>query len=144
MVARFTLDSATEFLFGSDVKSLSAPLPYPPTSTAAQEALKLPVHPADEFAQAFLAAQQASGKRSRFLGVWPLVEFWQDRVQTSMAVVDRFIEPLVRDALRNKGKKTPVSDQKIPDEETLLGHLVQVTDGQSISVSFKTYEVERA
>ncbi|KAF9016963.1 cytochrome P450, partial [Hymenopellis radicata] len=32
VVSRFTLDSATEYLFGKDVESLSAGLPYPPLS----------------------------------------------------------------------------------------------------------------
>lgn len=55
VVSRFTMDSATEFLFGKDVRSLDAPLPYPSTARtpfmeggAAEE-----VHPADRFVRAF-------------------------------------------------------------------------------------------
>ena len=53
---RFTLDTATEFLFGRDVKSLSAELPYPSTHKAHTR----PTHPSDEFAIAFSRAQECT------------------------------------------------------------------------------------
>ena len=45
LISRFTMDASTEFLFGANVDSLGAGIPYPPTSTAAKE--KKPSHPAN-------------------------------------------------------------------------------------------------
>lgn len=92
-------------------------------------AARLPQHPSDRFAQAFLRAQQASGKRSRYLAAWPLFEFWKDEVKDVMAAVDEFIEPLVKDALEKKARSQS-SAEKISDEEIFLEHLVHQTDGR--------------
>src|ERR1700690_1267046 len=61
MVSRFTLDSATDFLFGNNVRSLSAGLPYPDNSplTSSYDLS----HPANVFAQAFDRAQKLSTLR---------------------------------------------------------------------------------
>ena len=60
---RFTMDSASEFLFGSDVQSLSTDLPYPFTVKAV---MNHRVHLSDNFVNAFQKAQVVSAVRSRF------------------------------------------------------------------------------
>ena len=107
LVSRFTLDSASEFLFGQDVRSLSVTLPYPPDSPparspAAHDAL---LHPANKFSREFLEAQIASATRSRYTQAWPLWEFWQDKAALHMRTIDEFIGPLCREALRQKAIK---------------------------------------
>ena len=103
LVARFTLDSATEFLFGQDVRSLSAPLPYPPNTPEA-EADDSAQHPANRFAQAFLEAQEASSLRGRLSNAWPLWEFWESKVDKHVKVMDEFIQPILREALAKIGR----------------------------------------
>jgi hypothetical protein len=126
VIARFTVDSATEFLFGKDLCSLSAGLPYPSTSgrTAAHSDKD---HPANKFAAAFGRAQDLTAKRSLFANAWPLMEFWRDKVAEQVATMDRFIEPLMKEAM---AKKHEGKDTKGDVEDgTLLEHLVNSTDG---------------
>ncbi|KAH9858786.1 cytochrome P450 [Lenzites betulinus] len=130
LVSRFTLDSATEFLFGKDVRSLSAGLPYPPTSDMAR--IQTSKSDADEFALAFLHAQIASAKRGRYQEAWGLTEFWKDKVNTRKAAIDKFINPILKDALREKAERKQDNDSKVSEEDTLLSQLLKVTDDYNI------------
>ncbi|KAI0652994.1 cytochrome P450 monooxygenase pc-3 [Cubamyces menziesii] len=145
VVSRFTMDSATEFLFGKDVRSLDAPLPYPSTArtpfTEGKSAEE--VHPADRFVRAFQDGLEATAIRGRFLQSWPLFEFWGDKVKRYLKAVDEFIDPIVEEALKNKAEK--VGEQgglsgpelgegkdQVRDDETLLEHLVKYTDDHKV------------
>ncbi|OSX65545.1 hypothetical protein POSPLADRAFT_1065282 [Postia placenta MAD-698-R-SB12] len=61
LISRFTMDSATEFLFGTCVESLRSPLPYPhnhfPTPFATQPTSQEALSRADAFSAAFLKSQ---------------------------------------------------------------------------------------
>ncbi|KII93371.1 hypothetical protein PLICRDRAFT_694556 [Plicaturopsis crispa FD-325 SS-3] len=140
-VSRFTLDSATAFLFGHNVNSLSAGLPYPSSSLipSSPDYLNNPAHPANAFAYAFAEAQFIASLRSRRGPAWPLAEFWGDKVKVQMKVVDSFIEPIVKDAISKKraegGAKYGGADAKareVVDGETLLDHLVNYTEDKKI------------
>nr|BED42920.1 cytochrome P450 monooxygenase [Trametes versicolor] len=132
LVSRFTLDSATEFLFGRDVRSLSAGLPYPPDSQLARLQMAKP-EAADEFASAFLSAQTVSAKRGRFQGLWALQEFWTDKVQLRKAAIDKFINPILLDAIQKKNENEKGEDDgKVSEEDTLLSQLLKVTDDYNI------------
>jgi hypothetical protein len=138
-VARFTLDSATEFLFGCDVRSLSAGLPYPdnsPNGKALNE--KMANHPSNVFAEAFRRGQEATAFRSRYGFNWPLKEFWRDKAREHVEVVHKFIDPILSEALRKKKesgdarqerKGVSKGDREVEDGETLLDHLINYTDG---------------
>ncbi|KAI9060248.1 cytochrome P450 [Trametes sanguinea] len=130
LVSRFTMDSATEFLFGQDVRSLATGLPYPPTSDMARLQTSKP--DADEFSSTFLAAQIASSKRGRFQQAWGLNEFWQDKVEAQKAAIDKFINPILTNALRQKAEKGAGADEKVSEEDTLLSQLLKVTDDYNI------------
>ncbi|KAI6122911.1 cytochrome P450 [Pisolithus croceorrhizus] len=139
MVGRFTFDSATEFLFGKTVGSLSTGLVYPKNSLPGQNEERVD-HPSDLFARAFLEAQSQTMWRSSLGKVWRLAEFWSDRVQKDMEVCHRFIDPILKDALERK-KSIKESDQstgqaytegKDPHEDTLLAHLRPITDPATI------------
>lgn len=62
LVSRFTLDSATEFLFGTCVHSLQAEAPPP-------------------FGLALGRVQHQLAQRSRASPVWPLFEFFHDKTR---------------------------------------------------------------
>ena len=136
IVSRFTMDSATEFLFGKDVCSLDAPIPYPSTHhRAALTLTDVEVHPADRFVRAFQDSQEATAMRSRFLQSYPLFEFWGDKVEKHMGAVHEFIDPMVEAALRRKAKRRDAGlgedvEKNVQDDETLLEHLVKLTDGE--------------
>ncbi|KAL4245150.1 cytochrome P450 family protein [Abortiporus biennis] len=132
LVSRFTLDSATEFLFGKDVRSLSAGLPYPPNTPEAQHDNSAS-NPANQFSSAFLEAQLACANRGRLAGQWPLFEFFQDKVDKHTKVIDAFIDPILNAALDKKKSKSSTNSSKdkneaVGEDETLLEHLVNLTD----------------
>lgn len=63
----------------------------------------------------------------RFGDHWPLLSFWKDELKEHMKVVYEFIEPIVASAIKNKEKSPSGTDK---DEETLLGNLVNSTEGE--------------
>ncbi|KAI8995693.1 cytochrome P450 [Trametes punicea] len=144
VASRFTMDSATEFLFGRNVHSLNAPLPYPSTYSARTLITRAAsdlrpnasegdeVHPANRFVRAFQDALRATGVRTRFVqSTWPLFEFWGDKVKQYLKAVDDFIDPIVEEALRAKAEKVSgggvdaEGKEQARDDETLLEHLVK-------------------
>lgn len=134
LVSRFTLDSATEFLFGKDVKSLAAGLPYPPSSDRVRSESDSS-NPANAFAEAFLEAQNLSATRGRYSSAWALLEILGDKVAVQMKTIDNFIQPILQSALEKKAQKKaqgelPTNGKDVADDETLLGHLVNLTDGE--------------
>jgi hypothetical protein len=66
---------------------------------------------------------------------WPLREFWVDVVKKLRTIVDEFIDPILNEALaKNKAAKDASGEIKgitsVRDDETLLDHLVNFTDGE--------------
>ncbi|KAM5541252.1 hypothetical protein V8D89_005181 [Ganoderma adspersum] len=128
IVSRFTMDSATEFLFGKDVRWLDAPTPYPSTFPHTRETT---VHPADRFVRSFQDGLEATAMRGRFLQSYPLFEFWGDKVEKHLGEVHKFIDPIVGQALRRKAERQRAGEdieKDVRDDETLLEHLVKFTD----------------
>jgi hypothetical protein len=134
VAGRFSLDSAAEFLFGSDVCTLSAGLPYPASSPLANSDAFVN-HPSNTFMNAFTAGQFFSTRRTTFASFWPLAEFWQGRVKPHRKVVDKFIEPILMEALAKwaaVAKKGSGDAEKVdPTKETLLSYLLNHTQGIS-------------
>jgi len=147
LASRFTMDSATEFLFGQNVHSLAAGLPYPglhyytPTLEHLRLAQEQQQHPANVFTRSFDEAQRRIAFRSRWGVYWPLIEFWRDEVKTKMVVVNKFIMPILEQAVRKKKElgtldeeKKVSGDREVKEGETLLDHLINYTDGKSVIV----------
>jgi hypothetical protein len=137
--SRFTLDSATDFLFGTDVRTLSVGLPYPASSPLAKASSSSP-HFADRFARAFAEAQVVTAVRSFWADSWPLAEFWEDKTKKHMKIVHGFIEPILKEAVERKrasgrGGETrdPKDDIEVKEDETFLDHLVNYTEGMHAS-----------
>ncbi|KAF8598853.1 cytochrome P450 [Ceratobasidium sp. AG-I] len=133
VVARFTLDSGTEFLFGRDVHSLDAPLPYPrapPTDNSAG------------FAAAFGKAQELLLVRFGLNHFWPWMEMTWDRTAAEMQVIDAYVRPILKEKLEEKrktGDKLKVMGEESEKgkaleegEDTLLDHMVQLTDDETV------------
>ena len=121
--SRFTLDTTTVFLFGQDVKTLSSDLPYPSTYKESSR-----THPSNKFALVFNRIQEHTFLRALYRGLWPLFEFWEDRIAKDKIFVWQFVDPLVRAALERKKAAKGVSGVD-RDNSTLLDYLVQQTDG---------------
>ncbi|KAJ7055990.1 cytochrome P450 monooxygenase pc-3 [Mycena amicta] len=147
VVSRFTMDAATSFLFGHDVHSLDAGLPFPgPHYTSSnipalhETTSEEETNPdSDAFSIAFQAAQTIIGRRNRFGAAWPLSkdEFWVDGIKRPMGVVRRFLDPILKDGVRRAvgvgggigGRK---DDYEVSEGESLLDHLVKYTQDQTI------------
>ena len=130
LVARFTLDSATEFLFGKDVHSQSAGLPYPdrPSLLFKPNLSGFENHPSNKFVNALLQGQMVVTRRAK-KGIWPLTEIWGDRVAPFRKELDKFVDPLIRDAINRKQQK-----EDIDERGTLLDFLVDQTRGEKLSL----------
>lgn len=126
IVSRFTMDSATEFLFGDCVNSLHTRLPYP------HNAGLYSANQSDEvgtFSAAFAKVQRHLAERMR-LPTWQLSEIAKDKTAESYKICSAFLDPIVDRAL---AKKKAIADGTLekPDEENacLLDNLIQHTDG---------------
>ena len=133
-LSRFTLDTATEFLFGRNVESLSAELPYPST----YKGHTLPTHPSSEFALAFSRAQEYAFPRAIYGKIWPLFEFWKDTVTAERNLTDKFIDPLIEAALQRKRNANGVYELD-KEKGSLLDHLVHQTDGAILKLNSPVY-----
>ncbi|KAF8191931.1 cytochrome P450 [Mycena galopus ATCC 62051] len=142
MVGRFTMDTATSFLFGKDMRSLDAGLPYP-YNAPDEKLLGLAAHPASAaFATAFQDAQMTTALRTRLGAHWPLAEFWlaRDKLKEPLVIVRGVLDPILRDAVAKKraavrsgGQKTDeTGDRDVQEGETMLEHLVNYTDDHTI------------
>ena len=124
LVGRFTLDSATEFLFGKSVDSLAAGLPYP-ESSGVTNSVHFSHHPSNSFLHAFATGQDVLAQRNRVGAFWWLYEFWKDKVGEHRKAINNFVDPIVKDALARK--KTQVVEK---ENETFLDHMIEHTQGK--------------
>ena len=123
------MDSATEFLFGHDVESLSANIPYPPSAAHLNKS-SFYNHPSTIFAKAFGEGQTLTVFRSSLGKDWPLFEFWSDKVAPLRKVMDNFTEPLMEEALAKRNFELSNGvEAKDEDNDNLLAHLVRHTQG---------------
>jgi cytochrome P450 len=128
-ISRFTLDSATEFLFGRCVHSLSSGLVYPYNTTPLKNSVGNS-NVADDFARAFAMAQHIVSQRLRRGWLWTLFELWGDDTVGPMKVVNAYIEPILKNAIEKAKMDVSHGDKPISkssDEDTLLDHLVRLT-----------------
>ncbi|KAJ7069859.1 cytochrome P450 [Mycena amicta] len=143
LIGRFTMDSATEFLFGSCVHSLHAslPLPHNASQVASESGSADPVHArvAMEFLRAFNETLWHTANRARIGWTWPLVEMWSDRTAKPMKIVSAYIDPIIEerlqkkkvaDALKNNSEKKDVEDAT--EAMTLLDDLVGMTSDPQV------------
>ncbi|KAH7338429.1 cytochrome P450 [Rhizoctonia solani] len=128
LASRFTLDSGTEFLFGNDVQSLDASLPYPHEE------------PKDEWASfgaAFTRAQDHVTRRFGLAMFWPWLELFWDRTSEDMKIINAYVTPILR-----KRPETCATDRetefKLTNErdqgfrDTLLDHLIRFTQDETV------------
>lgn len=130
LIQRFTLDSATEFLFGKSVESLSGVLPYPPSSALRLGEIPKKTH-SELFADAFLSALEILHERGDGAWIWPLFEISKDKTAAPMSIVNQFIEPIVDEAVKQRDEEKPgIRETDDIQKDTLLGHLVRETSGE--------------
>lgn len=132
VISRFTLDSATEFLFGRCVDSLKSDLPYAHNDQMAPK-FNRERNVAERFSSAFAEAQALISQRSRVGWIWHVEEMLHDKSAEHMEVVDAYLKPILEEVVaKNRVAKAQVKaggEDEQNDDETLLDHLVKLTDG---------------
>ncbi|KAJ6478100.1 cytochrome P450 [Mycena vitilis] len=137
LVGRFTMDSATEFLFGTCVDSLKANIPYahnvafpPPQSTSAH------AQTANRFIEMFNDAMQVIAQREWIGAPWPLWEMFEDKTVAPMKVVSAFLDPIISAAIEKKrlaeGLALAAETKGEVEAETLLDELLNSTSDPKV------------
>ncbi|KAJ7095943.1 cytochrome P450 [Mycena belliarum] len=139
LVGRFTMDSATEFLFGSCVNSLHESLPFPHNAssvTPASDSARTQV--AITFSGAFNESMKSITNRVRIGWAWPLVEMWTDNTVEPMKVVSAYLDPIIHEAIEKKKladslrDKLEKADGEAEEGETLLDELLNLTSDPKV------------
>ncbi|KAJ7181130.1 cytochrome P450 monooxygenase pc-1 [Mycena filopes] len=131
LIGRFTMDSASEFLFDSCVHSLKANLPYPhnvafpPAQSSAPEAVA-----ATRFTNAFTDAMVRISEREVLGNIWPLFEMFGDKTAAPMRAISEYLDPVIAAAMEKKrlAGKTAVDDEQL----SLLDDLLNTTSDPRI------------
>ncbi|KAK7032820.1 cytochrome P450 [Favolaschia claudopus] len=132
VISRFTMDAATEFLFGTCVNSLANALPYP--HGVSSDVSAVPSQKSNDFSAAFHEAMLQITFREWVGWIWPLFEMFEDRTAAPMKIVNSFVEPIIRNAVekkkRNDGTKVAEFEGALDDDnDTLLDELLNsITD----------------
>jgi len=129
-IGRFTLDSATVHLYGKDVCSLEAGLPYPTYKTNPNS---FKSHPSNIFVDAFSKGQHATAMRARAGVFWRIFEPWKDSVVSYRDILDEYVQPLVQEALRRRDTIGRLEAGMENENETLLDHLARDSRGDIAS-----------
>ncbi|KAJ7125198.1 cytochrome P450 monooxygenase pc-3 [Mycena epipterygia] len=132
LIGRFTMDSATEFLFGVCVDSLSCTPPYPHTATLPVLHESPRAEEAKAFTAAFTEAMLRIAFRQRVGWIWPMFEMFSDKTAKPMEVVTKYIDPIIHAALNKKNRatediKTEKDAADFGEESSLLDELLKST-----------------
>lgn len=130
MYARFTLDTASEFLFGKNLDTLSGTLPVP-GKTAMSAKGSATEDEFGSFAQAFEDVQTIILARIRRGYFWPLLELLHDSTTPHMKVIHEWLDPLVERVIKNKANMRKAGVQSSLDQSTFLDYLADNTEGVS-------------
>lgn len=125
--SRFTIDAASEFLFGKNLDTLSGSLPIAgqtkmgPKGSATEDTW-------GSFAYAFEMAQVNITIRARLGSIWPLFELIKDRNKDACDVIRKWIDPLVQQALNDKRQMQEAGIEHKIEEKTFMQHLAETTN----------------
>jgi len=110
---RFTTDTASEFLFGQTLDTLSF--------SEADGGFS-------SFISAFAEIQDIVFKRNSFGELWPLTELLGDTTEPLGDIIKQFVDPIVQRALEHKRKMMEMGQQVEADQCTFLEYLAWRND----------------
>ncbi|KAJ7243965.1 cytochrome P450 monooxygenase pc-1 [Mycena rebaudengoi] len=144
LIGRFTMDTATEFLFGHCVDSLMAPIPYPhnmaqPATVAysTDGGTNASAQMANKFIEAFNESMLVISRREDLGHIWPLYEIFHDKTAAPMKIVSAFLDPIIHAAVEKKRATEAAFVQvgggkQMIEGETLLDELLNSTSDVKI------------
>jgi len=128
LFARFTIDAASDFLFGQNLNTLSKRLPDPSSGSQSDRGSAT-----DDswgtFAQAFEAAQRIITMRARTGSIWPVFELFEDKTAPHVEIIKRWLDPLVNQTLERKATAQKAGKWSTMEEKTFLEHLADSIEG---------------
>ncbi|KAJ7689585.1 cytochrome P450 monooxygenase CYP63 [Mycena rosella] len=130
LMSRFTLDSASEFLFGIKLDTLSQPLTVPGKVKLGPKG-SVPIDGAtefDEFTEAFERVAVVITRRGTQGNTWPLLELFEDKTESSIATIMNWMEPVVERALAEKDSRKRAGVETAANENVFLDFLASRTD----------------
>ncbi|KAJ7131724.1 cytochrome P450 monooxygenase pc-1 [Mycena crocata] len=128
LIGRFTMDSASEFLFNMCVDSLKDDLPYahnvafPPPQSKLREG-----QAAIKFMDAFGAAMLRISQRQVLGRIWPMFEIFGDQTADAMKVINDYLEPVIHAALEKRLAKPKEKTDENEEESSLLDDMLNTT-----------------
>jgi hypothetical protein len=112
LISRFTIDAASEFLFGQNLDTLSY------------------IDDFDEFAVALDYMQELALRRNTRQKFWPLAEFFGDAGAPYAKTLKTWLDPVVNRAMEHKKNIRQMGIGRLDlDQSTFLEYLVDSTDG---------------
>lgn len=117
---RFTTDTASEFLFGQTLDTLSF--------SEADGGFS-------SFIKAFAEIQDIVFKRNSFGALWPLTELFGDTTEPLGNTIKQFVDPIVQRALEHKRNMIEMGQQVEPDQCTFLEYLAWKNDGEHVQLT---------
>jgi len=124
-MARFSMDTATDFLFGRDIASLDESLPYPPSCP---QPLSESEHNSRSFVDAFTKALDITSRRRPRGPHWRLFEAFTDKAKGYRRIIDVNMDDLFGEERTNK-----------VDDGSLMAALAGNFDGQLLFTVSTSY-----
>ena len=113
LFARFTVDAASEFLFGQNLNTLSF----------GNDGF-------NSFMHAFVDIQMLIIRRGTLGRFWPLFELFKDKTEKHKRVIGAWVDPLVVRAVQIQKEMKEKRQTANPDDCTFLEHLATTTQGK--------------
>lgn len=134
LYARFTIDAASEFLFGKNLDTLSGQLPSAGSASLGERGSS--TNDAwGTFAKAFEAVQKIITVRAQMGIIWPVFELLDDKTTPHVDTIRQWVDPLVRQALEEKAASKRAGIDRNLEEKTFLQHLADSTEGSLCACS---------
>lgn len=112
LFARFTVDAASEFLFGENLNTLSF----------GNDGF-------NSFTRAFVDIQKLILRRGTLGRFWPLFELFKDKTEGHRKVIKAWVDPLVARAVQIQKEMKEKGQTVNPDDCTFLEYLATTTQG---------------
>ncbi|KAG6372704.1 cytochrome P450 monooxygenase CYP63 [Boletus reticuloceps] len=127
LYARFTIDAASEFLFGKNMDTLSRQLPTPGSASLGERGSS--TNDAwGTFVKAFEAVQRIITVRARMGIIWPVFELFNDKTAPHVDTIRQWLDPLVRQTLEEKAAFKQAGVDGNQEGKTFLQHLADSTN----------------
>ena len=129
MIIRFTFDAACEFLFEATLKTLDSEFPYPHTQPhSGDQASARKMTREEAFFQAIIGAETIMSDRLYMGAPWLLAEFFKDKSEPYMEVINGFLNPVIEEGIAKHAVKTETGPTDC-EGDTLLDSLLRETTG---------------